>query len=297
MSPVVRRKKERFVLPGRFVLFLLSSLCILLIVITFRTDIVELPLNTFAGSFIVPLQRGISRVGNGLISIDMRLMDIRALREENELLRREVEEVTQAYMSLEQDKYELTRLRELYKLDEQYEEYPKVGARIIARDTGNWYHAFNIDKGADEGLSVDMNILAAGGLVGRIVDVGPDWAKVQTIIADNSSVSAMILSTQDNMIVTGDLEAYSQGVITFSKLVDGADRVKVGDKVVTSNISDKYLPGILIGYIASIEEDSNHLTKSGTISVAVDFEHLNEVLVIQQLKKRPGGDSSAGDTR
>ncbi|MBQ7680302.1 MAG: rod shape-determining protein MreC, partial [Butyrivibrio sp.] len=260
MSPIVRKKSEHFTLPSRTLLFILSALCTGLIIITFRTDVLDLPMNTFVGSLITPLQRGISRVGSGLISISSRLEEIRALEEENALLRQEVEELTAAYASLEQDKYELTRLRELYKLDSQYTDYTKLGARIIAKDTGNWYHAFNIDKGADEGLAVDMNILAGNGLVGRIVDVGPDWAKVQTIIADNSSVSGMVLSTQDNLIVTGDLETYANGVITFSKLVDGADHVRIGDKVVTSNISDKYLPGILIGYIASIEEDSNHLT-------------------------------------
>ena len=58
-----------------------------------------------------------------------------------------------------------------------------------------------------------------------------------------------------------------------------------GDKIVTSNISDKYLPGILIGYINTINTDSNNLTKSGYITPAVDFEHLEEVLVILELKQ------------
>ena len=80
----------------------------------------------------------------------------------------------------------------------------------------------------------------------------------------------------------------SEGVITFSKLVDSKNAVVEGDKIVTSDISDKYLPGILIGYINSIEQDSNNITKSGTLTPAVDFEHLEEVLVIletmQQIK-------------
>ena len=133
-----------------------------------------------------------------------------------------------------------------------------------------------------------MNVIAGAGLVGRIIDVGPDWAKVQSIIADNSAVSGMVLSSSDNLIVSGDLENYRNGYISFSKLVDDADKVKIGDKIVTSNISDKYLPGILIGYISTLEDDSNNLTKSGTLSPAVDFEHMNEVLVILELKKSGG---------
>ena len=67
----------------------------------------------------------------------------------------------------------------------------KVGARIIARDSGNWFHAFTINKGTDDGLAVDMNVIADGGLVGRIVDIGSNWAKVNAVINDDSNVSGM----------------------------------------------------------------------------------------------------------
>ena len=95
----------------------------------------------------------------------------------------------------------------------------------------------------------------------------------------------MVLSSSDNMIVNGDLRLYASGVISFEQLKDSDDVVVEGDKVVTSNISDKYLPGILIGYINTINTDSNNLTKSGYITPAVDFEHLEEVLVILELKQ------------
>ena len=188
-------------------------------------------------------------------------------------------------IKLQQDRYELTNLRELFDLGAQYDEYDKVGARIIAKDSGNWFHSFTIDKGSEDGLMIDMNVMAGSGLVGRIIDVGPNWSKVMAIIDDNSNTSGMVLSTSDNLIVTGDLELYADGIISFEKLVDSADRVVEGDKIVTSNVSDKYLPGILIGYISSINKDSNNLTKSGYITPAVDFEHLEEVLVITQLKQ------------
>ena len=100
-----------------------------------------------------------------------------------------------------------------------------------------------------------------------------------------------ITAEEKDLIVCGDLELYADGVIRFEKLIDSADRVVEGDKIVTSNVSDKYLPGILIGYISSINVDSNNLTKSGLITPAVDFEHLEEVLVITELKKVPDSQS------
>ena len=143
-----------------------------------------------------------------------------------------------------------------------------------------------INKGATDGIAVDMNVMAGSGLVGRVVDVGPNWAKVKAIIADDSNVSAMVLASADRMIVSGNLKLYATGVIEFEQLVDSENVVVEGDKVVTSDISDKYLPGILIGYINTINQDANNLTKSGYITPAVDFEHLEEVLVIRQLKQK-----------
>lgn len=285
MSPIVRRKGERFTLPGKYLLFILTVLCTGMMLMTFSTDIFNKPLNTVAGYIIVPFQRGISSVGGWLSTRSEELVQIRALLDENEALKQQVDELTIENTQLQQEKYELNNLRELYKLDTQYAEYEKTGARIIARDSGNWYHSFTIDKGSDDGLAVDMNVIADGGLVGRIIAVGPNWAKVTSVISDNSNVSGQILATGDKLIVSGDLEMMQSGQIRFSQLLDSAGVVAEGDKIVTSNISDKYLQGILIGYIQDITLDSNKLTKSGTVIPAVDFEHLDEVLVILELKQ------------
>lgn len=273
-------------MPGKYLLFILTFLCTILMLITFGTNVFNKPLNTAVGYVVVPFQQGISKMGGWFSNRSEELVQIRALLEENERLKSEVAALTEENTILQQDKYELNKLRELVKLDEQYGEYTKVGARIISRDTGNWYSAFLIDKGSDDGLAEDMNVIAGGGLVGRITSVGPNWSRVTSIISDNSNVSGMTLATEDNLIVSGDLQLMADGVITFSQLIDSSDVVAEGDKIVTSDISDKYLPNILIGYIHTINMDANNLTKSGYITPAVDFEHLGEVLVITDLKQQ-----------
>ncbi len=285
MSPIVKKRGEKFTLPGKYLLFILTILCTGLIVLTLNTDYVSRPLTVVAGYVISPLQQGISSLGGWLSRRSEELVQIRVLLEENEELNNRIDELTIENTKLQQDRYELTSLRELYGLDAQYDDYQKIGARIIARDPGNWFHSFQIDKGYEDGVAVDMNIIAGSGLVGRVVKVGPNWAKVNTVIADNFNVSGQVLSTEDNLIVKGSLELYADGVVEFGDLIDNADQVVVGDKIVTSNISDKYLPGILIGYISTLNRDSNNLTKSGQLIPAVDFEHLNDVLVILELKQ------------
>ena len=285
MSPIIKRKRERFTLPSKYLLLILTILCTLLMLLTFGSDVFNRPLNTAVGYVVVPFQQGISKLGEWLSNRSEELVQIRSLLEENERLRAEIAALTEENTLLQQDKYELNQLRELMDLNEQYGEYNKVGARIISRDAGNWYSSFLIDKGSNDGLAVDMNVIAGGGLVGRLTSVGPNWSRVTAIISDSSNVSGMTLATEDNLIVSGNLQLMAAGTITFSQLVDSHNVVVAGDKIVTSNISDKYLPNILIGYISSIEMDNNNLTKSGLLTPAVDFEHLGEVLVITDMKQ------------
>lgn len=285
MSPIIKKKGERFTIPSKYLLFILTIFCTMMIVLTFSTNIFDAPLNTAVGYVVVPFQKGISSIGSYLSSRSEELAQIRELLAENEKLKEENANLTVENTLLQQERYELLTLRELYKLDNQYSDYEKVGANIISRDAGNWYHSFMIDKGTDDGIAEDMNVMAKGGLVGRVSAVGPNWAKVVSIISDNSNVSGKVLATGDNLIVSGELELMQDGVIRFGQLLDTAGAVAVGDKIVTSNISDKYLPGILIGSISYIELDANKLTKSGYLIPAVDFEHLDTVLVITQLKQ------------
>ena len=284
-GPIRRREPFRPHIPGRYLLLLVTALCVGMILTTYYTDVLNGPLSGFANYIVIPFQDGVSKAGEWLIKREQLVSDIKELQKENESLRQENEELSVTNNALQQEKHELTELRNLYQLDQTYADFPKTGCRIIAKENGSWYHSFVIDKGSEDGLSVDMNVLADGGLVGRITYIGRHWSRVQAVIDDNSNVSATVLSSQKNLIVSGNLTLYEEGTISFSELADPDDLVKVGDSVVTSNISDKYLPGILIGYISEIQTDSNNLTKSGRITPAVDFSRLDTVLVIQKLKQ------------
>ncbi|MDE6313526.1 MAG: rod shape-determining protein MreC [Lachnospiraceae bacterium] len=281
----MKKKKPKFTLSSEYVLLIFTVLCVIMIFVTFNTNLTAGPLRGVASYVLVPLQKGINQVGIIFSNWSDDLTNLRDVMAENKKLQEKVDELTTENNILQQDKYELNRLRELYKLDEKYPDYNKVGARIIAKDAGNWFHTFVIDKGSDDGIQIDMNVIAGSGLVGRVTAVSPNSASVLAIIDDSSNVAAQILSTSDRCIVSGNLQLMNENKISISKLTDPDNKVSSGEKVVTSNISDKYLPGILIGYVDEIGMDSNNLTKSGTLRPAVDFSHLEEVLVILELKK------------
>ena len=286
MSPLVKKKGEKFTIPSKYLLFALTSVCAVMVILSLFTNVFEAVLNRVAGNMIIPFQRGITYVGGFITDKADNLREIEALLEENSLLKTKVDELTLEINRLQQDKYELAHLQELFKLDAQYESYQKMGARIVGSESVNWYHSFLIDKGSDDGLKVDMNVIADGGLVGIITDVGSNWSRVTSIISDEINLMGRVLSTEDNLIVSGNLATVkTNGTISFSQLLDTDDQVHTGDKVVTSSISDKYLPGLVIGYIDKAQLDANNMTKSGSLLPVVDFNHLDEVLIILDLKE------------
>lgn len=267
--------------------FLLAGIlvCLALIFLSFRySDRLE-PVKNVVGGIITPMQKGLNQVGSFFAGQAERFTTMDELLEENRKLKSELEDISYENKLLQQEKYELENLRELYKLDSRYSSYEKVAARVTSKDSDNWYNIFTIDKGSDDGIKVDMNVMAGDGLVGIVTAVGHNWATVRSIIDDKSNISGMFIRSAENCIVTGNLELLSDGYIEVSKISVDAD-VKEGEEVYTSYISDKYLQGILIGYIHDIQVDSSGLTKSGKISPAVNFDRIDYVLVITQLKEK-----------
>jgi rod shape-determining protein MreC len=270
---------------GKTGLIILSVICIALIAVSFISSSAMTPLSAATGFVISPIQKGMNSLGSFLSGFSANMTDSAALREENHELREKVDTLTAENSKLVLDKEELERLQELLDLKEEYSEYDSIGARVISKGSGNWFNSFTIDKGTSDGISVDCNVMSGAGLVGIVTATGPNWSTVRAIIDDNSNVSAMISTTSDTCIIAGNLALIDEGTLSLVKLTDDNNHVHVGDKVVTSNISEKYLPGILIGYISELNNDANNLTKSGTVTPVVDFRHLQEVLVIRTLKQ------------
>lgn len=291
------KRKTNENLKSKYLLAALSVLCAVLILVSFLDGSVFAPVKQVSGFLITPVQKGINGFGSWLSGLTDNFEDAETLRRENAELSARVDTLTEENSQLIQDREELLRLRELFDLNEQYDEYEKVGARVIARESGNWFNLFTIDKGTNDGVQTDMNVISGGGLVGIVTETGSNWATVRSIIDDNSNVSAMVSTTSDQCFVAGDLRLIDEGSLNLLRLTDTENKVHVGDKVVTSYISEKFLPGILIGYISELGNDSNNLTKSGYITPVVDFRHLQEVLVILELKEYVSPDSvAAGST-
>lgn len=269
----------------KILIFILTILCIAALILSVTVKSFSYPLKAVAGVVVIPLQEGVNSIGGWFTDKSDLLKSVKQLKKENDSLKAQVDELTEENSLLAQNKYELTRLRELYQLDQDYSSLNKVAARVLAKDSGNFFNIFTIDKGSKDGLKVDMNVISGGGLVGIIYDVGENYAKVRSIIDDESSVSVSFANTSDTGIASGDLKLIDDGVMNITEIRKDA-KVSEGDMVITSRISNKFLPGILVGYVTEVSQDSNELTQSGKIVPVVDFQHIDEVLVITDMKEQ-----------
>ena len=288
------KKKNQTSHTNRYILIGLSVFCALMMILSSFSDRAAGPFKALANVTVIPLQQGINYIGGWLGDMKDNFSTMQQLRSENESLQDQVDALTTENNYLQEERYEYERLQELYQLDQNYAEYEKTAAHVIGKNSGNWFSTFTIDKGSSDGIAVDMNVLAGSGLVGIVTEVGPTWAKVRSIIDDSSNVSGMVLSTSDTCIVSGDLSLMSTGQISFDQMENNDNVVAVGDQIVTSYISDKYLQGILIGSISEINVDSNNLTRSGYIIPAVDFNNIQEVLLITTTKAELTGENEKG---
>jgi len=277
-------KKTISILP-KHVFFLLLFFTVAIVFVSYRFPNLLLPVRNGIESFIIPMQKGINVVGRS-VSDKLDMFDsLKNLQKENEELKARVEALTMQNQQISQEKYELNSLQELYELDIKYPDYKKVAARIIARESNGWYNVFTIDKGSRDGIKENMNVMAGNGLVGIVVSVRNNSATVRSIIDDSSKVSGMFLKTSDTCIVSGDLNSMiSDGRIKVSMISMDAD-INESDEIVTSHISDKFQQGILIGYVTDIKIDSSNMTKTAYLTPVVDFEHLDTVLIITELKE------------
>ena len=267
----------------KVLIFVLTVFCVFSIILSSIFSNYSKPAKIVSGAIVVPLQDGMNGIGKWFTNKADYFNSVKKLTKKNKELESQVNELTEENSLLAQNKYELERLRDLYQLDQDYSSYEKIAANVIGKDSGNWFDIFTINKGSKDGIKKDMTVISGGGLVGIVTDVGKDYAKVRAIIDDESSVSVSFANTSDTGIVSGDLKLMDDGVMNVTEVLKDA-KVTEGDMVVTSKISDKFVPGILVGYVTNIKLDSSELTQSGQIIPVVDFKHIDEVLVITQLK-------------
>ena len=255
---------------------------VILLILVFTTSINIKNFSNIENIFskmVMPIQNIFIHLKNKIAKNDSYFANIDMLKEENNELKKQNEELKAKAEELEILKAENSILREIANLSEKYQEYETVGAYIISKNISNLNDAFVINVGIDDGIHVNMAVMGENGLVGHIIGVTKNTAKVEPITNINSSVSGEINSSRNNVIVRGNLESNKKLRVD---LVQNDTELVIGDIVETSGLGGIYPKGIKIGTIKEIIDTANVIEKYAILELNTDFENLEYVLVIKK---------------
>lgn len=230
---------------------------------------------SFAAEALFPIQRALNGVFGGLGGITTTIARAAELKAENDRLRAELDGLQAASARIQELEHRNAELEAQLSFTRANSAYSMLPARVIGRDPTDLVHSITIDRGSRDGLQEGMTVVTPAGLVGRLIGVGPVSSKVLLISDTKSSVAGVIASSRAQGMVYGR----RQQALTM-RYIDQKNEITVGEWAVTSNLGGAFPPGILIGQVVHVRQRDIETFQEATLEPAVDFRHLENVLVI-----------------
>lgn len=234
-------------------------------------------LENITSSVISPIQNGMTYLKNKIKGNDSFFQNIDELKAENEELKKKNSQLEESLRELEIVKTENTTLKEYLNLADKYSEYETKPAYVINRDISNYSRTIVINIGSDDGIAENMTVIASDGLVGHIVSVTKNTAKVQTIVDTSSATSCLMSTTRDSIVCKGTLEENSMLKAMYIPI---EATIIEGDSIETSGLGGIYPKGIYVGKVKKVVTTKNLADRYIEVETGVDFDKLETVLVI-----------------
>ena len=232
----------------------------------------------FANKLVMPVQNGLTYLKNKISGNSTFFTDIGNLKAENENLKEQNSQLEQSLRELENIRTENETLKEYLGLTEKYGEYKTVPGYVINKDISNYSKTIIINIGKKDGIEEKMTVIADEGLVGYVISVTDNTAKVRTIVDTSSSISCLMSTNKDSIVCKGTLDSNSE--LKAMYISTDANLIQ-GDSVDTSGLGGIYPKGIHVGTISKIIATKNITDRYAIIETAVDFSKLNTVLVVK----------------
>ena len=229
-------------------------------------------------SVVSPFQRLLASSGRGLGATYRRYVDLRGAREESLRLSSRVRELELALEQRQQSAEEAQRLRGLLELRQQ-QPFATIVAELVASEGAPWANMVTVNKGRADGATLNMPVISAAGIVGRVVAVGPHAAKVQLIVGRDSGVGVQIERSRTLGVLQGLGDDSDSGDLPM-RFVPALADVQVGDRVVTSGLDQIYPKGLAVGVISRVLP-ANGLVKDVFVAPSARFNELEMVLLVR----------------
>jgi rod shape-determining protein MreC len=232
------------------------------------------PVEQVAVEMTAPAQRLLVKTIRYVEDLWFHYFHLVELRKENIKLKNEVDSLRMENHHYRELTATETRLKELLQFKNTMES-PVVAAQVIGRDPTGWFESVIIDKGKNAGLKINMPVVNAGGVVGQLVAVSPNYSKVLLVVDQNSAVDCLIQRSREK----GILKGLSPNVCKLDYVLKTGD-ITPGDMAVTSGIGGVYPKGLPVGEVLEVKDLPWELFKVIKVKPAVDFSKLEEVLVL-----------------
>lgn len=272
-------------LKNRFAILILAAVVALtsIIAVTVKERQQVSPAEGAIGDILAPVQKGVYAFVNGIRSFIDNIVLSRRQGKDISQLQQQIDELQQENQRLKELEEENQRLKNMLDFKEANPQLVTSGARVIAKNAGNWFETFVIDKGASDGIAADMAVITAQGLAGRVMEVADHWAKVMAIIDERSSVSIIADKTRDNGVARGMLVAGSGADADLLKILylPLDSKINKGDEVITSGLGGVFPKGIPVGVVQEVKKTLTGEVEYAMVKPYVDFLRIEEVMVIK----------------
>lgn len=227
----------------------------------------------------VPVHKLIANVCEGIDSFLVYFKNKQNMQKENDELLLRISKLEEEKRTLEQYQTENSELRSLLELKTNLRDYTSVAAAVIAKEPGNWFNSFTIDKGLSDGVGLNDAVVTSEGLVGYVKQVGEGYSVVSAIIDINNSVGCTITRTGEAALLEADISLQNLGFCKLSYIPKGAN-VMPGDVIETSGLGGIYPKGILVGRVDEIKTQVQGVSDYAVVRPMVNFRKLSYVLVL-----------------
>lgn len=229
-------------------------------------------------SLTAPVLRVGNYVGDSFLGVWRGYLNLVGVAKENAELKRRLEEYQLKEVRYQEALLLARRLEALLDLKKQLA-LPVTGARVVAYDPSPWSRCVIVDRGREEGVTVGLPVLSVGGIVGRIVETYPHYAKVMLIVDRNSGADALVQRTR----VRGILQGKGINRCTLEYVPKNAD-VEVGDLILASGLGGIYPAGQVFGRVTQLDRNSGGPFLDIMVTPAADLSALEEVLIVKTAK-------------
>ena len=235
------------------------------------------------GSLFSRVQYGVTSAVNSVKRFTTRWRDYDRLQADYIELARENQQLSLELDSAQEAMIENERLTVLLEAKDRYEALDPIYAKVIARDAGQWFETFSINKGTADGVSMGMAVVNGDGLVGRVYEAGMYYAKVICVIDTRSAVACMVQRTRDNGIMRGGIVSNADNAECYVYYLPNLNNISPGDQVITSGTDSLYPKGLTIGTVSAVCLDAGSDGSYAIVNPAVDFHHIEEVFVLREV--------------